>query len=128
MDAEFDLGYDLAQHLYNPNKPDENYGAEDLDVLESLFTDELTAVEVSEAVLQDACASVSSQAAAIEMQMAFSREKAENFAVPQLQQDKKRFKTVSDIELKDLQERRHSQSTHKATKWGVKAFQGRPLY
>jgi hypothetical protein len=50
----------------------------------------LTTDEVSEAVLQDACASVSSQAAAIEMQMAFSREKTENLGVPQLQQDKKK--------------------------------------
>lgn len=37
----------------------------------------------------------------------------------------KGLKSVSDEELQELKERRHSLSTLKATKWGVKTFQGR---
>lgn len=118
MDADFNLRYNFEQHLENSNEdPPEN----DLEILESLFAEEMTVEEVTEVVLQDACASVSTRDAEREMQQTFSREREERFCAPQL----KRFKIVSDEELQELKERRHSLSTLKATKWGVKTFQGR---
>nr|XP_034316480.1 uncharacterized protein LOC117685963 [Crassostrea gigas] len=116
MDADFNLRYNFEQHLENSNEdPPEN----DLEILESLFAEEMTVEEVTEVVLQDACASVSTRDAEREMQQTFSREREENFCAPQL----KRFKIVSDEELQEFKERRHSLSTLKATKWGVKTFQ-----
>jgi hypothetical protein len=38
--------------------------------------------------------------------------------------EKKRFKTVTNEELKDLQDSRQAKSTKRNTKWGVKVFQG----
>jgi hypothetical protein len=42
--------------------------------------------------------------------------------------DKKRFKTVSDTELQELQERRQSKATKFNTKWGIKLFQGKFMF
>jgi hypothetical protein len=47
---------------------------------------------------------------------------SENFQPPR-SDNKKRFKTVSEEELRELQERKQSISTKK-TKWGVRLFQG----
>ena len=58
MDADFNLRYNFEQHLENSNEdPPEN----DLEILESLFAEEMTVEEVTEVVLQDACASVSTR-------------------------------------------------------------------
>lgn len=58
MDADFNLRYNFEQHLENSNEdPPEN----DLEILESLFAEEMTVEEVTEVVLQDACASASTR-------------------------------------------------------------------
>ena len=36
----------------------------------------------------------------------------------------KRFKSATESELKELEEKRQSKATKKSTKWGVKLFQG----
>jgi len=43
---------------------------------------------------------------------------------PPRSDNKKRFKTVSEEELRELQERKQSISTKKNTKWSVRLFQG----
>jgi hypothetical protein len=130
--SNFDLGYDMNYHLDPASITEENEENLDLDILQSLFREEITLEEVSSVENQmDVSASVSNRVAEDEMEKAFLKERTENFSVPQIiptgqqKTDKKRFKTVSEKDLKDLQEKRQSMSTLKSTKWGVKTFQGR---
>ena len=70
----------------------------------------------------DAC--VSQNEAKREMNKAFQTEEKENFTVPIIETSKQRFRNVSNLELKQLQERKQSKSTKLNTKLWVKVFQG----
>ena len=55
-----------------------------------------------------------------ELDKAFSEE----FCTPKSRISQKRFKSVTERELKEIKEKRQSEATKKSKKWGVKLFQG----
>jgi hypothetical protein len=67
-------------------------------------------------------ASTSTTNAIQDLHQALAEDHNKNFQPPR-SDNKKRFKTVSEEELRELQERKQSISTKK-TKWGVRLFQG----
>lgn len=116
--ADFNLKYDFAPHLENPGETEEI----DWNTLEEMF------ISDSELACLDVCyeipVSTSTEEAAPELNNAFEIEKKENFSAPIFPNSKKRFKNVTDMELKQLEDKKHSISTKRSTKWGVKLFQG----
>ena len=62
------------------------------------------------------------------MNEAFQTEEKENFAVPIIETSKQRFRNVSNLEPKQLEERKQLKSTKLDTKLGVKLFQGTCMY
>ena len=58
------------------------------------------------------------------MNEAFQTEEKQNFAVPIIEPSKQRFRNLSNLELKQLEERKQSKSTKLNTKLGGKVFQG----
>lgn len=44
---------------------------------------------------------------------------------PESKPEAKRFRSVSEVELKQFQDARHSKSTKRNTKWGIQLFQGK---
>ena len=57
--------------------------------------------------------STSTYEAQQELEKAFSEDRKENFAPPQVEISQKRFKSVTESELKELQEKRQSEATKK---------------
>ena len=96
----------------------------DEDLLQWLFKDELQNIEVVELNV----ASLNPQPEAPKVsQLPLAPKPAD--VGDQLQpliseppKEKKRFKTVTNEELKDLQDSRQAKSTKRNTKWGVKSF------
>ena len=109
--ATFDLSFDFQQ-------PDE----ETLEVLMEVFADDNIFEEVTSIERGVLSASTSTTNAIQDLHQALAEDHNENFQPPR-SDNKKRFKTVSEEELRELQERKQSISTKK-TKWGVRLFQG----
>ena len=110
--AVFDLCFDFQQ-------PDE----ETLEVLMEVFSDDNIFEEVTSTENDVLTASTSTTNAIQDLNRALAEDHNENFQPPR-SENKMRFKTVSEEELKELQERKQSISTKKSTKWGVRLFQG----
>ena len=106
--ASFDLGFDVAA-------PPE-ISPEDADILNDIFSQDI--------VFEEVVMSTSTYEAQQELDKAFSEDRKENFAPPKVEISQKRFKSVTESELKELEDKRQSEATKKSTKWGVKLFQG----
>ena len=89
----------------------------DEDLLQWVFKDELQNIEVVELNV----ASLNPQPEAPKVRKSRWRLQPLISLPPK---EKKRFKTVTNEELKDLQDSRQAKSTKRNTKWGVKVFQG----
>ena len=120
--GDFGLQYDCYYHL----EQIEDVETVDWDVLEQIFdTDgDFDGSEVS----IDANGSTFLKEAKQEMNEAFQTEEEEKFAEPIIETSEQRFKNVSNLEFKQLEERKQSKSTKLNTKWVVKLFQGMYYY
>jgi len=110
--ATFDLSFDCEQPY-----------EETLEVLMQVFADDNIFEEVTSTENAVLTASTSTTDAIQDLNQALAEDHNENFQPPR-SDNKKRFKTVSEEELRELQERKQSISTKKNTKWGVRLFQG----
>jgi hypothetical protein len=108
----FDLCFDFQQ-------PDE----ETLEVPTEVFSDDNIFEEVMSTEHNVLTASTSTTNAIQDLNKAQAEDHNGNFQPPR-SENKKRFTTVSEEELRELQERKQSISTKKNTKWGVRLFQG----
>ena len=109
--ATFDLSFDFQQ-------PDE----ETLEVLIEVFADDNIFEEITSTEHDVLTASTSTTNAIQDLNQTLAEDHNENIQPPR--SEKKRFKTVSEEELRELQERKQSISTKKNTKWSVRLFQG----
>ena len=108
----FDLCFDFQQ-------PDE----ETLEVPMEVFSDDNIFEEVMSTEHNVLTASTSTTNAIQDLNKAQAEDHNGNFQPPR-SENKKRLTTVSEEELRELQERKQSISTKKNTKWGIRLFQG----
>ena len=106
--ASFDFGFDVA------TPPEISPG--NADILNDIFSQDI--------VFEEVVMSIYTYEAQQELEKAFSEDRKENFAPTKVEMSQKRFKSVTENELKELKEKRQSEATKKSTKWGVKLFQG----
>ena len=104
--ASFDLGFDVAA-------PPE-ISPEDADILNDIFSQDI--------VFEEVVMSTSTYEAQQELEKAFSEDRKENFAPPKVEISQKRFKSVTESELKELEEKRQSEATKKKYKMGCQTL------
>ena len=95
--ASFDLGFDVTA-------PPE-ISPEDADILNDIFSQDI--------VFEEVVMSTSTYEAQQELEKSLSEERKDNVAPPQVDISQKRFKSVTEYELKELQKKRQPGVTKK---------------